>query len=203
MHTELIIVPSAPEITVPAQLVLLGIAAIGALLSWPGRREQLRARTWAGVTIMLLGALGALCLATLPAPAGSMPRQLLVTALTMAISAVGGNAIVRIALRFAEPGAGAGTYDRILVRPGHDDGESVEVLRGGTAIGVLERLMTTGCIALGAVHALAVLAAIKGVGRFGELSAPDARERFIIGSLASLAWAGLMGVTARMAGGWQ
>ena len=30
---------------------------------------------------------------------------------------------------------------------------------------------------------------IKGVGRFTELEAPEARERFIIGTFASLIWA--------------
>ena len=37
--------------------------------------------------------------------------------------------------------------------------------------------------------AIAVVVAIKGVGRFTELATAEARERFIIGTLASLIWA--------------
>ena len=36
---------------------------------------------------------------------------------------------------------------------------------------------------------LAVLVAIKGVGRFTELEEAEARERFIIGTLTSIIWA--------------
>jgi len=36
---------------------------------------------------------------------------------------------------------------------------------------------------------LAIVVAVKGVGRFTELEAPEARERFIIGTFASLIWA--------------
>ena len=35
--------------------------------------------------------------------------------------------------------------------------------------------------------------AIKGVGRFSELAAAEARERFIIGTLSSLLWACVVG----------
>lgn len=42
------------------------------------------------------------------------------------------------------------------------------------------------------------MVAIKGVGRFSELASPEARERFIIGTLASLAWAAALGVLARL-----
>ena len=36
---------------------------------------------------------------------------------------------------------------------------------------------------------VAVVVAIKGVGRFTELAAAESRERFIIGTLSSLTWA--------------
>ena len=36
---------------------------------------------------------------------------------------------------------------------------------------------------------IAVLVALKGIGRFTELATPAARERFIVGTLASLLWA--------------
>lgn len=67
--------------------------------------------------------------------------------------------------------------------------ESTEVLRGGTTIGILERISTAGAIVSGFPEAVAVLVALKGVGRFTELSSAEAKERFIIGSIASLLWA--------------
>jgi hypothetical protein len=66
---------------------------------------------------------------------------------------------------------------------------TVEVLRGGTTIGVLERLAIAGAIIAGFPEAIAVVIAIKGVGRFSELAAAEAKERFIIGTLASFVWA--------------
>ncbi|SKB01890.1 hypothetical protein SAMN06295879_3378 [Agreia bicolorata] len=66
---------------------------------------------------------------------------------------------------------------------------TVEVLRGGTTIGVLERLAIAGAVIAGFPEAIAVVIAIKGVGRFSELAASEAKERFIIGTLASFVWA--------------
>jgi hypothetical protein len=61
-----------------------------------------------------------------------------------------------------------------------------EVLRGGATIGYLERIAVIGCLAVGRVEGIAVIVAIKGLGRFSELDSPEARERFIIGTLVSL-----------------
>jgi hypothetical protein len=83
------------------------------------------------------------------------------------------------------------------VSPGPQDtgGQAVaeavgrEVLRGGATIGYLERIAVIGCIAVGRFEGIAVIVAIKGLGRFSELDSPEARERFIIGTLTSLVWA--------------
>ena len=74
---------------------------------------------------------------------------------------------------------------------------AVEVLRGGTTIGVLERVAIAGSIVAGFPEAVAVIIAIKGVGRFSELAAPEAKERFIIGTLASFVWAGACALVLR------
>ena len=64
--------------------------------------------------------------------------------------------------------------------------QQVHVLRGGTWIGVLERLSITGAILAGAPTLIAAVVAIKGLGRWSELQAhPTLTERFIIGTLAS------------------
>lgn len=64
-----------------------------------------------------------------------------------------------------------------------------EVLRGGWVIGYLERIAVIAAVALGRFEIFAALIAVKGLGRFTELDTSVARERFIIGTLASLSWA--------------
>lgn len=79
------------------------------------------------------------------------------------------------------------------------------VLRGGTWIGVLERVAITGAILCGYPEAVAVVIAIKGLGRYPELRdtplahRPQTTERFIIGTLASYVWAGLLGALGLIA----
>jgi len=81
-----------------------------------------------------------------------------------------------------------GAHGGILIRR-EGTGEEREVLRGGTTIGYLERVAIVGAIAVGHPEVIAALIAIKGLGRFSELESAAARERFIIGTLASMIWA--------------
>ncbi|GIG24232.1 hypothetical protein [Cellulomonas denverensis] len=94
----------------------------------------------------------------------------------------------------AGPGAGPAT------RGGPDGAAARARLRGGTWIGVLERLAVTGTLLAGEPGGVAVVVAIKGLGRYPELrsgSDPGVSERFVIGTLASLVWAGALGVLGR------
>ncbi len=84
-----------------------------------------------------------------------------------------------------------------------DDGDGVDsprvraVLRGGMWIGILERIAVTGCILVGFTPGIAVVVAVKGLGRFPQLrDNPAASERFVIGSLASLLWSAAVGFVA-------
>ena len=91
---------------------------------------------------------------------------------------------------------------RRSIGPNGQPGGDPQVLRGGTWIGVLERLAITGTILVGYPEAIAVVIAIKGLGRFPELRAATgatASERFIIGTLTSFCWAGALGAGARYA----
>ena len=64
---------------------------------------------------------------------------------------------------------------------------STGVMRGGLMIGVLERALAAAAVALGRGEVLAVIIAVKGLGRIPELkSSRAAGERFIIGTFASL-----------------
>ncbi|MCJ1712279.1 hypothetical protein MT344_13925 [Clavibacter michiganensis subsp. phaseoli] len=114
------------------------------------------------------------------------------------LAVVGGGSASTVVLALATRGSvPPGAYGGILVAPrGHEDDPSAsrrptrEVLRGGATIGMLERLAVVAVILAGYPEALAVVIAIKGVGRFSELGeAAEARERFIIGTLVSWLWA--------------
>ncbi|MFF3063741.1 hypothetical protein ACFVQ3_04210 [Oerskovia sp. NPDC057915] len=92
-----------------------------------------------------------------------------------------------------DPATGATPSD-----PGGPVGtEAVQTLRGGTWIGILERLAITGCLLAGYPAGIAVVVAIKGLGRYPELREhPVGAERFLIGTFASTIWAagtGLLG----------
>lgn len=78
--------------------------------------------------------------------------------------------------------------------------EAVDILRGGAWLGVLERLAITGALLAGYPYGIAIVVAIKGLGRYAELrDQPVASERFVVGTLASLIWSvatGLLGLAA-------
>lgn len=72
-----------------------------------------------------------------------------------------------------------------------------DILRGGAWIGALERIAVFGALVARSPEGVAIVLAIKGLGRYPELgrdagtSASRAvAERFIIGTLASFVWAG-------------
>ena len=118
---------------------------------------------------------------------------------TIGLSAGLGSLVLKIALKRIKSGKGPTKQDPLE----NDNGEATEVstgvLSGGTWIGILERIAITGTIMVGFPEGIAVVIAIKGLGRYAELSgAPSAKrseatEKFIIGTLASYVWAGLLG----------
>jgi hypothetical protein len=148
-------------------------------------------------------AAGTLGIALLAAASANEPAQFglapLVVLLGLTTAVFGGSPAAATALDLAMGGTvSPGLHGGIIVtdrRPSGDDRQSVqppvrrEVLRGGLTIGVLERVASAGAIIAGFPEALAIVVAVKGVGRFTELEAPEARERFIIGTFASLIWA--------------
>ncbi len=107
----------------------------------------------------------------------------------IALAVLGGNPVVALVLRLATRTVRLGTHGGILVTDVDSPLPDREILRGGTTIGYLERLALVGTILVGQPAAIAVIVAVKGLGRFSELENAAARERFIIGTLASLAWA--------------
>lgn len=159
-----------------AAVVLLGLVAVlGLLLTAQG--ERLR-RNWGALFLaVLLAGAGAL------AWAGGHARGGLVEAAALAavLAAVAaGGPIATAVLRAADPAA-------VGVSGGPQD---PAILRGGAWIGVLERVAVAVSLLAGSADGLLVVLAVKGLGRYAELRAPAAAERFILGTLASALWAG-------------
>jgi hypothetical protein len=149
--------------------------------------------------------------------------QLLVVVLMLVVSVVGGWVLTSTVLRLAGRSPDAGSPDAISLEDTSDDADTVlagdelppgparatvsdgpdgararAVLRGGTWIGILERIAVTGCFLAGDVTSVALVVAVKGLGRYPELREnPGASERFVIGTLTSMIWAALVGVAGR------
>ena len=150
-------------------------AAVVAVLAW--RRPS---RTLSVLVVALL-AVTLVVAAVLPEGAPSVVTAL-TTVAALAVSVAGGSPVVRLLLDRTTFDEREGVHGGLMV------GER-EVLRGGEVIGLLERFAVTGAIVAGVPEALAVVIAIKGVGRFTELVDGPVRERFIIGTLGSWIWA--------------
>ena len=182
----------ADAITWSALVLSLVAAAVLSVLAYVRPR---RAYLWF--------AAGTLGIAMLAAASANEPAQFglapLVVLLGLTTAVFGGSAAAATALDLAMGGTVApGLHGGIIVaerrtpseeRQGIQPAGRREVLRGGLTIGVLERVASAGAIVAGFPEALAIVVAVKGVGRFTELEAPEARERFIIGTFASLIWA--------------
>jgi hypothetical protein len=164
-----------------AVLVLLGAVLVGGA-GLTLRGERLRNPAGAVLLVLLLAVAAALAWR-----AGRVGNGLAAPGLLLAVgaAALGGGPVVTAVLRAADPGSG----------PERRRASDPEVLRGGAWIGVLERTAIAATVLAGWGEGLAVLIAVKGLGRFNELKAPVAAERFIIGTLASGLWAlGCVGV---------
>ncbi len=109
---------------------------------------------------------------------------------TLAVATVGGYWAVVGVMRLASAGA-----RRRNEGDGPESQSARDSLRGGRWIGYLERLAIAGSILVGYPAAIAIVVAIKGLGRYPELKDnPAASERFVIGTLASVIFAALCGV---------
>lgn len=167
-------------------LVLL-IAAV-VLAAYASRADRYRI-----VLISVVVGLAWLVWVLLGGLAGAHPLYLVVAGLLLAVlGVVAGSPLVTLVLRLATRDSRLGAHGGIIVDDSDDDDEPArprEVLRGGMAIGCLERLAIIGCVMAGQLAGLAVIVAIKGLGRYSELENAEARERFIIGTFVSFIWA--------------
>ena len=161
--------------TVTALVLLAVLAAAGLVFSARGERGR---PAWvAGLLVLLLAVCAVLAWSAGPADAGVADGARLAAVLA---AMTGGSPVATAVLRAADPTAAG-------VRGGPGD---PEILRGGAWIGVLERGAVAATLLAGWPEGLAVVLAVKGLGRFDELrTTPAAAERFILGTLASALWA--------------
>ncbi|MBT1683437.1 hypothetical protein [Curtobacterium flaccumfaciens] len=129
-----------------------------------------------------------------PGPPG-LPMSVLGTMGVGLVTILGGSATTAAVLDFAmRDGVRRGQHGGILVADIDEpfpERQQQEVLRGGAVIGFLERFAIVGAASVGHLEIVAAAIAIKGLGRFTELDSAAARERFIVGTLTSMCWAGL------------
>lgn len=100
-----------------------------------------------------------------------------------ALGAILGNRPIRALLRHIDPGTSPAQRTLLAAE---------KELPGGRWIGILERLGTYACILAGFPMGIAMILAVKGLGRYPELRAgesPRVGELFIIGTFASFLWA--------------
>lgn len=174
-----------------AAVVLVCTLVVVAALAWvlPVRRPAGRAA--AGVLLGGLAALGLLGLlhGAVTEPDGTVAAALLVDLFVVAVA--GGGPLTATVLSLVDRGtAGAA-----------ESAHAEEVLRGGAWIGVFERAAVFATLAAGWPEGLAVVLALKGLGRYSELRADatpatpagpatgGVAERFLVGSFTSMLWA--------------
>lgn len=151
-------------------------------------------RVTALATILVIAALGPLAVVagTVTGSATPLARSVLVA--LFFVAALGGGAVTSTMLWFVDR---KGERRDALKA-------AEEVLRGGSWIGRFERAAIFAAIASGWPEGLAVVLALKGLGRYSELrgaaptpevvpegtrATPAVAERFLIGTFASVQWA--------------
>ncbi|KXP05976.1 hypothetical protein HWD35_01570 [Tsukamurella tyrosinosolvens] len=183
-------------------IALLLAATVAGVLAARRGSHGTAGLVWAAAPAVLLGAAAAVALAA-PAATGFGLAAVRVAAVLAAMT--GGSALVTAAFALA----GATGQDEPDGEPDRDaapaDGEPADgapaggdpadepvpasPLRGGLAIGVLERAAIAVCVLANFGGGLAVIVAAKGLARYPELRHPGAAEQFIIGTFVSVLWA--------------
>jgi hypothetical protein len=158
--------PEQVEVT-----VLVAVAAAGSVAGLVTRQAP---RPVAAAATLLLG----IALLVSWGAGGAQGLDKAVTVLAGILAVSGGGLVTTQVFAFVE--------DPERVR------EAGAVLRGGAWIGALERLGVYVAVVAGWAPGLAVVLAVKGLGRYPELRSQDdtgVAERFIIGTFTSVLWA--------------
>jgi hypothetical protein len=181
-------------------LTLLALAAAAPLSTRPvGRVVTDPVVPVAGLTALLLATAVAVAAAADPTAGW---REAAALALGVVVAVTGGSLVVRAVFRLmrreflpARTRLGAAQTPAVddaaseLDVPPADRERPEAVLRGGAWIGYLERAAVAATLLAGWPEGVALVLAVKGVGRYPELREANAPETFIVGTLASLLWA--------------
>ncbi len=161
-------------------LVLMGAALVAGACAW----SKVGSRIWAPAAVLLLAA--AALVAAVPAQvdlSGHGNRTLLVV-LAGALAVVAGGPVTSRVFALVDGQERADAPDTL--------DHAGEVLRGGAWIGALERAAIFASLAVGQAEGVAIVLALKALGRYPELRNQEvtgAAERFIIGTFTSVLWA--------------
>jgi len=178
-----------PDLAAQLVAVLLAATAVASIAGWATYGKSI----WPPIALLLLAVTAVL--AAVPEDIDTADRRLatLVVALAGVIAVAGGGPATTWVFGFVDKG-----------EPAADSMEqAATVLRGGAWIGALERLAVFAGLAAGFPEGVAVVLALKSVGRFPELRGGPGgtTERFIIGTFTSVLWAagaaGLVALTLR------
>ncbi|HEY4614671.1 MAG TPA: hypothetical protein VIG75_04340 [Citricoccus sp.] len=182
--------------TTPAVLSLVALVAAGlaAMPQYFARFRPLAGHAHGGLyatALVQLALLGASAVAALWSGGGA--GWSVVAPLAVVAATLGGGSPTTAILQVSFNATHA-EHQPVLAGP---DGEPVfneevdaqPVLRGGAWIGVLERLAVSSTLLMGWPEGLAIILAVKALGRYAELGKSGAAERFILGTFASQLWA--------------
>ena len=158
-----------------ADTIVLVLTCMAAVTALTGLATGRAVRLWTVATVVLVGL--ALAVAWFYADPDGSPDSL-VTVVAGLVAVTGGGLVT--------------TQVFGLVDKGSPPRRTGEVLRGGAWIGALERLGVYVALVAGWGPGLAIVLAVKGLGRYPELRSQEdsgAAERFIIGTFTSVLWA--------------
>ena len=173
-------------------VVLLGFGSVGAGAAW----TRVGQRIWTPIAVVALAA--AALVGAVPDDVEVDGRGLttLLVGLAGALAVIGGGPVTSRVFAIVdrqEHAPAAESIDR-----------AGQVLRGGAWIGALERAAVFASLVAGWPEGLAIVLALKGLGRYPELrngENPGTAERFIIGTFTSVLWAaacaGVLALTLR------
>ncbi|MBB6626473.1 hypothetical protein H5V45_03965 [Nocardioides sp. KIGAM211] len=161
-------------------LVLLAAAVVAGAWGW----TRAGAWIWAPVTAVALAA--AAVVAAVPDRVDLDGRALVALLVVLAgtLAVVGGGPVTTRVFDLVD--------GQEHTRPDDTLDHAGEVLRGGAWIGALERAAVFASLAVGQPEGVAIVLALKGLGRYPELrngEVAGAAERFIIGTFTSVLWA--------------
>ena len=180
--------------TLLALILLLLTTATPALLPVLRRRVVDPVLPVAAIVTVLLVVAAAVAATTDPADGWRLAAALV---LGVTAATTGGGVVVRGVFRLmrsewrpalAQPARTAAPSTEEHGEP-EAAGDPDTGLRGGAWIGYLERAAVAATLLAGWPEGVALVLAVKGVGRYSELREPNAPEAFIIGTLTSILWA--------------